>query len=124
VGNRKDRKHGLPYNNLEVFTNAKGHFLSLCEMYEHMGKLINLQAQNLRHAKFSKTTAPTIGLKMTEQYNEMGEELKNIGAYLDLMPGKNVLLPEEPEGKDIDVEVENEVFVSNIEPEGKDENND
>jgi len=39
------------------------------------------------------------------------------------MPGKNVLRPEEPE-KEVEVEVENEVFVSNIKPEEKDENND
>jgi len=128
VGRRNGK--GLPYNNLEVTTNAKEHFLFLCNMYENMGKLIKLQSQTVSHPSFSKTTAPAILVNMTQQHHEMGEELKNIGAYLDLMPGKNVLRPEEPEGKEVEVEVEKEPpmmsgdFVSNIQPEEENNDND
>ncbi len=106
------KKPVLPYNNLEVCTNAKGHFRSLCTMYERVGELLAAQSRSLDQ-KIRAVDSPSsqdVLLRIIQQNQEIGEELKNLGAYLDLMPGKNVLLPEESEQK----------FVSNIEPEKKD----
>jgi len=111
----KEKKKGMMVNNLEVVSVAKEHFLSLCLMYEQMGNMHKLMSKAITHPMFSKTTIPVIEQDILFQYSEMGEELKNIGAALDLMPGKKVMKPEpEPEPD------ENE-FVNNIEPEKKHE---
>ena len=111
----KKKKKGLPYNNLVVVTEAKKHFLSLCAMLERMGKLFVIQAKAISHPQFSLTPVPRTQGRMLTQYREILEEMKNIGTYLDFMPGKNVMKSEEPEEKEVDVEVE-KTFVSNIEP--------
>jgi hypothetical protein len=107
-------KKGLPYNNLEALRDAKEHFLSLCKMYERMGKLFALQSKAMTHPIFKTSTVPQVHGRLLEQYQEVGEELKNLGTYLDLCGGKPVLKKEEPEKK---------TFVSNIKPPEDEEKN-
>ena len=116
----KKKEKGMLFNNLEVATNAKAHFLSLCKMYEHMGKLFAVQSKAMTHPKFKQTPVPQTHCRVLEQYKEMGEEMISIGTYLDFMPGKRVLRPEEPEAKKVSIEVE-KTFVSNIKPLKKEE---
>lgn len=132
MGNKKDKK-GTPYNNLEALTNCKEHFLNLTKMYSRLGHLFKTQASSLSHPLFQSTCVPKDHLIMLNQFNEMGEELKNVGNYLDLLGGKPVMreaeeTPEEKkarevkegmEGKKIEKERE---FVSNIAPKKEDEN--
>lgn len=114
-------KKGKPFNNLEVVTNCKEHFLDLCKQYEHMGKLFSLQSKAMSHPMFSPTSFPQIHDRIVEQYKEIGEELKNIGTYLDLMPGKKIM---KKEGDTRTSQVEEKMkktqkektFVSNIKP--------
>lgn len=112
------KEKGLPYNNLEVVTNTKEHFLSLCKMYEYMGKIFAIQSKALKHPVFKSTPVPLTHSRLIEQYQEIGEELKSIGTCLDLMPGKNVLKPEEKKVEKVDVE---KTFVSNIKSKKKKE---
>ena len=111
-------KKGLPYNNLELVANCKEHFLTLCKMYEHMGILHKLQAKAMKHPLIARSTVPQTQGRIVEQYQEMGEEMKNIGELLDLMGGKPVMRAEEPQPQSTD---DGKTFVSNTEPPKEDE---
>jgi len=127
----KRKKAGTPFNNLQALAECKEHFMSLCKMYDHMGKLFALQARAMTHPMVKRTSIPQTQLRIVEQFNEVGEEMKNIGAFLDLLGGKPVMKAEEPEAKKVDVKVEEESekkkktkkeeYVSNIAPEKKEE---
>ena len=115
------RKTVLPFNNLEAITNCKEHFLSLCKMYEHLGKLLALQFKALTHPMFAKSVVHQTQARMAEQYNEIGEELKNVGTYLDLTGGKSVMKAEESEPKKKTIKKKKDTYVSNIAPPKKKE---
>ena len=102
---KKEKNKGAVYNNMLAGENAKEHFLTLCMMYENTGKILALQAKVIKHVQFSKTTLPLLMENQLNQYHEMGEEMKNLGASLDLLGGKPVL------------KTKKETFVSNIDPE-------
>jgi len=125
----KKKKGGMAFNNLELATETKEQFITLCAQYEYMGNLFKLQGKALVHPMFSKTTVPEVQKRILQQYQEMGEALKNIGTCLDLMPGKNVLKPEgDPRKSQLEKDmelgrthegedpIENKTFVSNISP--------
>lgn len=107
------KKQGLPFNNLEALRECKEHFLSLCVMYDHMGKLFQVHAKELSHPQFSRTSLPQTHQRILDQFHEIGEEMKNVGTILDLMGGNPVMKPEEPEKE----EPKKEVYVDNIAPE-------
>ena len=86
---------GMPYNKLEVLTDAKEHFLSLCKMYEHMGKLFKIHSKELSHPMFVRTSVPQTNGRLLDQFYEIGEEMKNIGILLDMAGGKPVMKAEE-----------------------------
>jgi len=134
------KKKGMAFNNLELSTETKEQFRTLCAQYEQMGKLFSLQSKAMTHPMFSKSTVPEVHNRILMQYMEMGEALKNIGTCLDMMPGKNVLKEDKismEELKSIDIDTRKKelkkmedlsrtkegeggkTFVSNIKPEEK-----
>ena len=126
-GKKMGNKKGMQFNNMEVVTNAKEHFVALCKMYEHMGSLFKLEAKALTHPVFTTTMLPETHKRILEQYYEIGEEMKNLGTYLDLMGGKKVLKPEgDPRKSQVEIEMDKKgqtkeggnekIFVSNIQP--------
>jgi len=91
------KKGGLPFNNLQALAECKEHFLSLCKMYDHSGKLHLLHSKELQHPQFARTSLPQTHQRLLDQYAEIGEELKNIGTILDLLGGSPVMKPAESE---------------------------
>jgi len=130
MGSKKDKK-AMPYNNMEVVANCKEHFLNLTKMYSRLGSLFASQAKSLSHPLFQSTCVPKDHIIMLGQFNEMGEELKNVGNYLDLMGGKPVMreeteTPEQKKAREVkegmkgkEIEKPRE-FVSNIAPKKED----
>ena len=127
---KKKTQGGLPYNKLEALAECKRHFLSLCQMYDYMGKLFSLQTRMFKHPMIARTAIPQSQARILEQYQEIGEEMKSVGTLLDLLGGKAVMKAEEPKTKKVEVEEEfekekkakkEEKFISNIAPEKKEE---
>ena len=134
MGREEKRADGLKGKTLTKLIQVKDAFLHICKQYDHMGSLIRLQAKSMKHPIFSKTTAPACHQRIIEQYQEMGEQLKDIGRGLDDMGGKPVLEnlkekkinelkemkkldeDEEPEIEIKDGFAKNKTFVSNIQP--------
>ena len=71
--------------------NVKEDFLYLCKQYSAMGQLFKRHSKVISHTQFSKTPAPTILKRILEQYQEIGEQLKTMGANIDALGGKPVL---------------------------------
>lgn len=110
---KKKKQKGSPVNNLEVVTECKEHFLALCLQYDCMGRQFAGIAKVVGHPQFKTTVLPVEFHKILSQYQEMGQEMKNIGTLLDFMSGKKVMKAEEPEKEPKD----EGTFVNNIEPE-------
>jgi hypothetical protein len=130
----KKKQKGLPYNNLTLIANTKEHFLRLCEMYAQMGLFFKQQSKVLKHPLFSNCSIHQIQERLLNQYHQIGEEMKTVGTYLDLMGGKSIMKAKEPERKTIgnksyppnllnDAKNQDEVFVSNIKPSEKKDKN-
>jgi len=80
--------HGLTGQKLVAWTQMVGGFTTLCQMYEREGNLLKLVAKVLSHPLFSKTSAPGVLVKVLEQFQEIGEQLKAIGCHLAYIQGK------------------------------------
>lgn len=119
----KKKKVDAIVNKQLVLEAAKEHFLSLCLMFENNGRCFKGLAKIAAHSAFAKTTLPAGLERLLIQHQEIGEEMKNLGAALDLMGGKPCMKKEEPEKKEPE---DDGTFVSNIEPEdeNKKENKD
>ena len=116
-------KNSLMYNKMLAMQNAKEHFLSLCAQYERMGQLLAMQGKALTHPQFAKTSVNTTQKSILQQFHEMGEEMKNIGASLDLCGGNPVMKKEEPEKEENPKKkTTKKKFVSNIKPKKKNHN--
>lgn len=76
-----------------MLRNTKDTFLLLCEQYENLGKLINAQSQIIGHPIFKESNAPVCMIRVLKQYQEMGEQLKEVGKGLDILGGEPVLEP-------------------------------
>lgn len=134
---KKKAKAELSGQKLVALTQGKYHFLSLCNMYSRLGHLFTRLTKAAKHSLFAKSPLPleqTIET-LLNQYQEMGEEMKTIGTYLDMMGGEPVMkaadeeeskgsyippknqIPLPPPKKKESVENEEEKgFVSNISP--------
>jgi hypothetical protein len=108
MGNKKEKVSGQA---LVRLVQTKESFYKLCEQYEHMGKLLKLQAKTMKHPIFKPTSAPACLMRMIEQHDQFGEQLKEIGMGLDAMGGKPVL---EAEEKMVVVDIEEEVLEKTI----------
>lgn len=109
---KKQVGKNLTGENLIKLTHVKDDFLHVCKQYEGMGNLIKLQSKTLSHPLFSKSTAPSVLARIIEQYQEIGEQLKTLGAGLDEMGGDPVLKKKEEKKE----EPKPQTFVSNIKP--------
>jgi len=114
-----ERITGLTLVKLEQIKEA---FYNLCKQYEHMGKLLAIEAKALTHQQFSKTPIPAMCARVTEQFVEMTEQFTFVGQGLDDLGGKRLYSEKKSYPKsEVNVKSGNEKeFVSNIKPE-KDE---
>jgi len=76
--------------NAITLAETKEGFMTLCKQYEHMGKLMTLLAKTLKHPIFAPSSAPAVFNRINQQYEETGEQLKEIGIGLDALGGKPV----------------------------------
>ncbi len=76
--------------NTKVVQQVKDSFLTLCAQYERLGQLLALQAHALPDTPQCQPAAQALKLELS-QYQEMGEEMKQLGKGLDLLGGKSVL---------------------------------
>ena len=114
---KKQKNKGAVHNQQLAVEASKEHFLSLCLMFENNGRIFKSLSKIESHSAFAKTTLPAGLSRLLEQHQEIGEELKNLGAALDMCGGKPCMKKEEPK-KDEPNENESEgEFVNNIAPE-------
>ena len=132
---KKKAKAELSGKKLVALNQAKSHFMNLILMYERMATLFKIAAKSATHPLIKKTPLPQGLANLVTQHHEMGEELKSVGNYLDMMGGEpSMRKPEEKKQEEIDKmreeekvkdeeekkeseEVKKEEFVSNIQPE-------
>jgi len=108
----KKKNKGAVHNHQLAVEAAKEHFLSLCVMFENNGRMFKGLGKIAGHSAFAKTALPAGLARMLEQHQEIGEELKNLGAALDMCGGKPCMKKEDPKNKKED----DGTFVSNIAP--------
>lgn len=75
---------------------TKDNFLVLCEQYNAMGTYFKMEARAIE-AKDKRALVKTVQSRNL-QFQEMGEQLKMVGAALDRMGGRSVMHAPPPNG--------------------------